>query len=146
MVLGKSVDFRTRQQHERQLEKESEYIAPVPEPAKRKRGTPRGLAHSDIPLQVRDEFWSSVDVKQGADCWPWKGRVDQKGYGTSTGTTTTAHRIAYVLGNGADIPPGKIILHKCDNPVCCNPAHLQAGTYRENYLDMVTKGRGGRLG
>ena len=34
-------------------------------------------------------------------------------------------------------------MHTCDNPECCNPAHLRIGTQRENIADMHTKGRAG---
>ncbi|CAM8755315.1 hypothetical protein NCF_04353 [Burkholderia pseudomallei] len=34
-------------------------------------------------------------------------------------------------------------MHTCDNPCCCNPAHLEAGTQKQNLDDMRTKGRAG---
>ena len=36
-----------------------------------------------------------------------------------------------------------IMLHGCDNPPCCNPAHLSAGTMQDNNQDKERKGRMG---
>jgi hypothetical protein len=58
------------------------------------------------------------------------------------GKARKAHRVAWSLTHG-DIPAGTRILHSCDNPPCCRPEHLFAGTSRDNTLDMVRKGRHG---
>ena len=54
--------------------------------------------------------------------------------------TIGAHRAAYELTHGP-LPRGVYVCHRCDNPECCNPAHLFAGTARDNVLDCVRKGR-----
>ena len=94
-----------------------------------------------------DRFWEKV--AKGEGCWEWQGARDPHGYGrfqVVTGTTQKANRFAYELTNGP-VPTGLYVLHHCDNPPCVNPAHLYAGTQRDNVRDMVARGRqrfGGR--
>lgn len=51
-----------------------------------------------------------------------------------------AHRAAWIAEFG-EIPSGQYVLHKCDNPRCCNPAHLFLGTLQDNNEDRKNKGR-----
>jgi len=50
-----------------------------------------------------------------------------------------AHRVAFTFHHGRE--PQKYVLHSCDNPGCCNPAHLREGTQLENMRDMNERGR-----
>ncbi len=97
-----------------------------------------------------------VDSSGGPDaCWPYRGARDHHGYGrlaegrTSKGKRRFAHRWAYELANGplvdhlAHTDDEILIMHTCDNPPCCNPKHLRAGTDRDNIHDMLAKGRAG---
>ena len=97
---------------------------------------------TDDPYRLA-RFWSKVDVLDVGDCWPWKATHNEKGYGRfySGERQIFAHRFACELVNG-NIPDGMIVMHKCDNPPCCNPRHLHFGTYQENSKDMVAKKRG----
>ncbi len=56
------------------------------------------------------------------------------------GRRTSPHRVAYALAYGP-IPDGMFVCHRCDVPICINPAHLFLGTHDENMADMVAKKR-----
>lgn len=95
-------------------------------------------------------FWRKVDRAAGPGaCWPWTGGRKTAGYGNfcvdrRTNTFVIAHRYAYEQVHGA-IPDGMYVCHRCDNPWCCNPAHLFVGTAAENNRDMRQKGRAPRV-
>jgi endogenous inhibitor of DNA gyrase (YacG/DUF329 family) len=87
--------------------------------------------------------FTRVDQSGGVDaCWPWTGPVTKWGYGRATRAhrTHNAHRLAYEATHGP-VATGQVVMHTCDNRLCCNPAHLKAGTQRENMIDMHSKGR-----
>lgn len=73
-------------------------------------------------------------------CWEWQGAKNARGYGVirCEGRTVLAHRFAWMIANGA---ASACVLHRCDNPSCCNPAHLFLGTRADNVRDMDSKGR-----
>ena len=89
-------------------------------------------------------FMNFVDATPSG-CWEWSGYRSPDGYGAFQmfGKSWRAHRASHVLFIG-EIPEGYFILHSCDNPPCVNPAHLRAGTAKENTQDMVEKGRAGK--
>lgn len=56
-----------------------------------------------------------------------------------------SHRLAYRAF--IDSIPGALhVLHRCDVPACCNPAHLFLGTPADNARDQIQKGRPKRGG
>lgn len=90
------------------------------------------------PQQRANVFWSKVAITANDDlCWEWKAGKRSK-YGSFG--SGSSHRIAWELANGK-IPDGLWVLHKCDNPLCCNPKHLFLGTAKNNSDDMVNKDR-----
>jgi hypothetical protein len=71
-------------------------------------------------------------------CWLWLGRKQPNGYGIYK--SKYSHRFSYEIFKG-EIPKGLVVMHSCDNRICCNPDHLSVGTYRDNIMDAVKKGR-----
>ena len=86
-----------------------------------------------FPRNPIESAWKFVSISGPDECWPWIGGVHIKGYGVfySDSKNLKAHRIIYQLSFG-QIPDGKLIMHKCNNKLCCNPKHLQIGTDLEN--------------
>jgi hypothetical protein len=105
------------------------------------RGAPRTTSAGSRTR--RPDFWTAVDQSGGSDaCWPWQRHRNPEGYGvTKLAGFRRAHRLAWCLTNGP-IPDGMLVCHTCDNPPCCNPAHLFLGTESDNRQDMLAKGRG----
>jgi HNH endonuclease len=81
-------------------------------------------------------------VRTESGCLEWTGAT-LKGYGQigDGRQVLYTHRVAFMLANG-EIPDGMDVLHHCDNPPCCEPDHLFAGTALDNSTDMIAKGRG----
>jgi hypothetical protein len=78
-------------------------------------------------------------------CHVWTARTNSWGYGEFwfDGKHEKAHRVAFLLTNGRW--PEPLGLHHCDNPPCCNQAHLFEGTHADNMRDRNAKGRAGLL-
>lgn len=107
----------------------------------KKYGDPNGGKKNHAPVEER--FWRYVN--KTPSCWEWTGSKRRFGYGSiqecgKDGRYLQAHRLSYQMHVGP-IPDGFFVMHKCDNPSCVNPDHLQIGTPRDNTQDMIAKGR-----
>lgn len=91
-----------------------------------------------------DWFWTeNFKVNEDTGCWEWTGNCDpRRGYGrlSINNRTYYAHRVAYFISYGED-PEQLLVRHKCNNPPCCNPEHLELGTHEDNSRDMILAGR-----
>ncbi len=93
-------------------------------------------------VPVEERFWRYV--APDGECWVWTGVKNSRGYGHISlpdGTRMYAHRFSWEQANGAPVPPGIFVLHRCDNPPCVRPEHLFLGTRQDNFNDSAAKGR-----
>jgi hypothetical protein len=88
-----------------------------------------------------------VTLKEtNTECLEWQGCRDDLGYGKCSRHVdgvryVLAHRWAWAEANGP-IPGDLLVCHTCDNPSCCNVAHMFLGTDADNTADRDRKGRG----
>jgi hypothetical protein len=93
------------------------------------------------PAPVIARLARDVVTDPETGCVVWQGSLDANGYGrivvmcpeARRKVTWRAHRLAYEIAHGP-IPQGLVIDHLCRNRRCCNAAHLEVVTSRENVL------------
>ncbi len=91
---------------------------------------------------AEERFWKYVNRGTDEECWNWTGFRDWDGYGKfreCTRINIAAHRFSYRLHNG-NLPAELVVRHKCNNPACVNPNHLETGTHIENMGDRIRAG------
>jgi hypothetical protein len=87
-----------------------------------------------------NNFWDRVSKSAPDECWEWQAARSSKGYGSLkfNGRHAQAHRIAFYFTHGRW--PMPFCLHKCDNPPCVNPNHLEEGDLAENARQAKDRG------
>jgi len=87
-------------------------------------------------------FWDKVDRRGPDECWEWQGYRDVYGYGSFSvwPSRVSASRFAFEDTFGV-LAADEVARHRCDNPPCCNPAHLERGSIIENNRDKTLRGR-----
>lgn len=105
-------------------------------------------ASPKAPLSSR--LWPRIDTSEtsgltdaaGDPCWPWTGAKNKDGYGLLKfkGVVLYVHRLVFALSHNGHIPAGHFVMHSCDHPICCKPAHLSNGTCGENTQAAYDRG------
>lgn len=103
------------------------------------------------PKNTMESIWEKVAKGADDECWLWTGPVSG-GYGRiQIGFKKyRVHRIIFDDLNPnvidkigpIDTRKGGLVLHKCDNKLCCNPSHLYVGTHEQNMKDRLSHGDG----
>lgn len=100
-----------------------------------------GSTEGSQRVPTSELFWSRVVRGTESECWLWVGPLRPHGHGSCRLLgEQIAHRVAYRLAVG-EIPPGSYVCHRCNNPPCCNPAHLYVGDAYTNAQDLVARRR-----
>lgn len=88
-------------------------------------------------------FFSKIE--KTSTCWLWTGYLTKDGYGhfRAVHRIYRAHRFSY-LHHFGKIPNKMAVCHSCDVRSCVNPAHLFLGTWKDNTIDCIFKGRRAR--
>lgn len=90
-----------------------------------------------------EKFLSKIDRPSEDACWTWNGCTDKLGYARfrvsadRSKSSKLSHRLSYELSVGP-IPKGWHLHHKCENPSCCNPRHLEPLTPRSTSTKLQT--------
>lgn len=102
-----------------------------------------------------DRLVARVRVDEATACWIWTGPYwknrpwpqNRYGYigiwggpGSIRSKTVGTHR-AMLLAIHGPLTPQQCACHRCDVPLCINPAHLFIGSMRDNILDSRSKNR-----
>jgi DNA-binding CsgD family transcriptional regulator len=100
---------------------------------------------------TKDHVWKWIKRGNENECWEWQGPQRSRGGYGEIGIDHKryrVHRLVYELANKVELPkitrlsPSScIVMHTCDNPICCNPKHLILGSPKQNTADMMRKGR-----
>ena len=95
-----------------------------------------------VDNSVIERFWSKTEQRESG-CIEWTAAKSDKGYGRFkvNGRLVLPHRFIMEWINQTTYSQSVKVRHRCDNPPCVNPAHLQTGTQSDNMVDCSNRGR-----
>lgn len=95
---------------------------------------PRGHSMTDTAL---DHLMTHIAADSKSKCWNWTGTIKPDGYtkwNRVPHVNISAHRVSWLLFNGAFPEPPLTIDHLCRNPRCVNPSHMEPVPIKENVM------------
>lgn len=107
------------------------------------------LDGSALTDKEKTRFVSYLKLDESTGCLLWCGYRTEYGYGRfrvggAAGEKESVHRVAWLMSGRTFDPLKPCVLHRCDNPACCNVDHLWLGTTTDNNRDRSRKGRSRR--
>lgn len=99
---------------------------------------------------LRPRFVARLHAPRANGCVEWAAWRDRDGYGIfqfrlhGKKFKIRAHRAAFMIENDIALSRDEVVRHACDNPLCCNPDHLEIGSHADNVADMVKRKRNAR--
>lgn len=109
----------------------------------RRNGTVKRMRREKTFGSLIHRIIANTKTNKKTGCWEWQGYKNEKGYGKIKfgGKCIRVHRYVYEFYNDVDLNIDELVCHSCDNPKCCNPEHLWAGSNLANQYDRIEKGR-----
>lgn len=102
-----------------------------------------------------ERYWRHVRVGDESTCWYWAGAVSGRGHGRFQLAdaysiarnqrrrhtfVVIAHRFGYALRHGVDVLLAvPLLAHRCDNPLCQNPAHFRESDPTQNRREWAAR-------
>lgn len=106
---------------------------------------------------IANSIQSQTLFHNDTPCWIWTGKVGANRSGMLYGRMTfryktgprkgkvynmAAHRASVsAFHQNKRITPKTVVMHRCNNSLCVNPAHLTGGTQSRNVKQCVKDGR-----
>ena len=96
----------------------------------------------ELTIKDLQKLWQNIRIGTFDECFIWLKNTDIDGYGRIT-LKRKSYRVTRVIYKAMwNIDPGVLmVLHSCDNPICCNPLHLRLGTAADNAKDRDLRNR-----